>query len=116
MLRLVYETAVLQLGCRLPEMRHFGPLWFPRSRQRNQKVMTQSCETIPIRSTPRPNQFVSRGNTFTSTRRLRLLCSALLGSVAPANGLSHPLPTTLNLLGSNLYFSMIAFRSESARS
>src|SRR5215813_6237366 len=61
-------------------------------------------------------QFDSSGNTFTSTRRLRLLFSALLGSVAPASGLSQPLPTTLNLFGSNLYLSMIALRTESARS
>src|SRR5437867_4298615 len=31
------------------------------------------------------NQFDSNGNTFTSTRRLRLLCSALLGSVEPGS-------------------------------
>jgi len=62
------------------------------------------------------NQFDSNGKTFTSTRRFRLLCSALLGSVAPARGLSQPLPITLNLLGSNLYLSIIARRTASARS
>ena len=44
----------------------------------------------------------SSGNTFTSTRRFFLLFSALLGSVQPGSGLSQPLPTTLNLFGSNL--------------
>src|SRR5262245_57652271 len=61
-------------------------------------------------------QFDSNGNTFTSTRRLRLLCSALLGSVELAKGLSQPFPTTLNLFGSNRYLSMIARRTASARS
>src|SRR6266446_493993 len=36
--------------------------------------------------------------------------------VLPGTGLSQPLPTTLNLFGSNLYFSMIRLRTASARS
>ena len=59
---------------------------------------------------------VSSGKTLTSTRRFFLLCSALLGSVQPGSGLSQPLPTTLNLFGSNLYLSMMALRTASARS
>src|ERR1035438_678029 len=59
---------------------------------------------------------VSSGKTFTSTRRFFLLCSELLGSVQPGRGLSQPLPTTLNLFGSNWYLSMMALRTASARS
>src|SRR6266540_6282019 len=67
-------------------------------------------------SIPRSGYSFSSGKTLTSTRRFFLLWSGLLGSVIPANGLSQPLPMTLNLFWSNLYFPRIALRTASARS
>src|SRR5260221_2087722 len=58
----------------------------------------------------------SSGKTLISTRRFFLLCSGLLASVMPGTGFSQPLPSTLNLFGSNLYLSMIDLRTASARS
>src|SRR5262245_32224442 len=68
------------------------------------------------RSPGDPRHSFSSGNTFTSTRRFFRLCSGLLGSVAPATGLSQPLPITRNLFGSNLYLPTMDFRTASARS
>src|SRR5207247_11359804 len=84
----------------------------------NQRVMWGSCRHLQRSNATRTRRLYSfsSGKTLTSTRRFFRLCSGLLGSVMLGTGLSHPLPTTLNLFASNLYLPRMALRTESARS